>query len=156
MKLAWTKKKWVIILLHVFCWTLLFSLPYLLRPSNNDTHAQKAGYMTRGTIIIIFLIFYPGLCLFYLNAYLLIPQFIAKRKYGLYFFSLLVVLAGMGFFNFISFKLLLPDREFQINGLFFFYIFPGIFFLAISSAYKLFTRQGSTGQALQKSGKQKI
>lgn len=138
MKLSWTKKKWVIILLHVLCWTLIFSLPYLLRPSNNDPHTQKMAHDARYDYHYI-LNFLSWVVLFYLNAYLLIPRFTIKRKYGLYFLSLLVVLAIFGLFNFISFKLLLPDREFQIAGLFFFYIFPGIFVLAISSAFKLFT-----------------
>ncbi|MEO6636777.1 MAG: histidine kinase [Ginsengibacter sp.] len=138
MKLSWTKKKWVIILFHILCWTLIFSLPYLLRPSNNDTHAQKMAHDARYDYHYI-LNCLSWVVLFYLNAYLLIPRFFIKRKYGLYFLSLLVVLAVFGFFNLISFKLLLPDREFQINGLFFFYIFPAIFVLAISSAFKLFT-----------------
>ncbi len=50
-----------------------------------------------------------------------------------------MVLAISGFFNFLSFKVLLPERDFQINGLIFFYTFPCIFILAISSAYKMFT-----------------
>lgn len=125
-------------LLHVLCWTLVFSLPYLLRPSNNDPHTQKMAHDSRYDYHY-FLNCITWVVVFYLNAYLLIPRFIVKRKYGLYFLSLVVVLTISGFFNFISFKLLLAERDFQFNGLIFFYIFPCIFILAISSAFKMFT-----------------
>ncbi len=137
MKLSWSKNKWIIVLIHLLCWILLFSLPYLLRPSNNENHGPKMAHdVGYDYHYIINCLTWVGL--FYLNAYFLIPRYVSRRKYREYFFSLLIVIAFCSFLNYISFKLFVPEKIFQPNGLILFYIFPAIFFLAISSAYKMF------------------
>src|SRR5438046_10632543 len=77
-------KKWVTVLLHTAAWILLFSLPYLLRPSLNDSSPgkQNPGSALMHLRYALNNLIYIGF--FYLNAGLLIPQFIYKRNYKQY------------------------------------------------------------------------
>lgn len=122
-------------MLHVVFWAVLFSLPSLLR-SRGDNHPgppESAGFLYQ--YIINWL---TWIALFYLNAYVLIPRFIAKGKFGQYTISLVPVFATLIFINWLSFTLLVPERSFRFGGFVFFYIFPCLFFLACSTVWTMF------------------
>lgn len=128
----------MVVLLHITAWVLLFSLPYLLRPSYNPNQPiqKEPGDPTIKFIIDrIYNLLLIGF--FYLNAQLLIPKFFYKKNYLLYILSLLFY---FGFFVGCSYVLILnfsnPDQFFSFRKHLFFSTFIFIFILACSIAYK--------------------
>lgn len=94
MEKPWYSKKWMIVLIHVAAWSLLFSLPSLLRPSHNP---NEADIVNNGNAKAIFFISRSSdillVTFFYLNAFLLLPRFLFKRKYFIYTFSIVFYFA---------------------------------------------------------------
>ena len=85
MKKAWYAKKWITVLLHAVAWVLLFSLPYLLRPSYNPNEAKPPQPLNPNILFIIGRISDALLItFFYLNAGMLIPRLLYKKKYTVY------------------------------------------------------------------------
>ena len=135
MYLKWTSKKWATIALHLVFWTVIFTLPSLLRPTreNNPGPPEAAGYFYH----------YLSNCatwiaLFYLNANVLIPRFILTEKYKRYILYLLPVFGLLFLINWFTFVAFMPERQFRLNGFMFYYIFPCLFFLACSTAWTMF------------------
>ncbi|MCY7422428.1 MAG: histidine kinase, partial [Chitinophagaceae bacterium] len=135
MYFKWTSKKWATVALHLLFWTVIFTLPSLLRPAreNYSGPPKSAGY------------FYQYLCncatwiaLFYLNANVLIPRFILTEKYKKYILYLLPVFGLLFLINWSTFVGFVPERQFRFNGFVFYYIFPCLFFLACSTAWVMF------------------
>jgi two-component system, LytTR family, sensor kinase len=137
MSLAWYSKKWVTVLLHAAAWVLLFSIPYLLRPSLNEsrpTNQQVQPALAHLRYALNNLV-YIGF--FYLNAELLVPRFIYKRKYQQY--SLLIV-AGFITILFITWLILFyffNQKGFNLRGHILFNFFFFLFILAGSTAYRM-------------------
>jgi two-component system, LytTR family, sensor kinase len=129
-----SKKKWILAVRHFIAWGILFSLPYLLRLSVGD-HRPAPPYQYRYDLhYLINCTTWIGL--FYLNAYILLPRFVYKKQNGIYLSILLVVVVLLFLINCYSFKWLLPELTFQISGFAFFYLFPCLFILVSSIAYK--------------------
>ena len=138
MKKAWYAKKWITILLHAIAWVLLFSLPYLLRPSYNPNEAKPPQPVNSNILFIIGRISDALLItFFYLNAGMLIPRLLYKKKYAVYTlsiifsFALYVLIIWLLRVNFAQ-----PDINFTFNRHLFFSTFIFLFILACSTAYK--------------------
>jgi len=93
IKQAWYNKKWVTITLHTAVWILMFSLPFLLRPSydNNKPHVQEQPHYDWLYMYCCMSLVWIGF--FYANAYLFIPKYIYTKKYWLYLSSQLFYLS---------------------------------------------------------------
>ena len=124
--------------MHATAWILLFSLPYLLRPSytpnqpvQKDPDNPTIKFITDRLYDLLLIAF------FYLNANLLVPKFLFKKKYTLYIFS---IIAYFAFFVAGSYLLLITfttvDHYFSFRKHLFFSTFIFIFILACSIAYK--------------------
>ena len=132
-------KKWLTILIHVAAWILLFSLPYLLRPSydpNDHKHTEQTASATvsfftaRATDLLL-------ICFFYLNAGVLVVQLIYKKKYLLYLVAVLICFAAFSGVSYVVVKTFLyTDRQFTYRMHLPFSIFVFLFILACSIAYK--------------------
>src|SRR6187551_3820440 len=134
---AWYSKKWVTVLLHAAAWFLLFSLPFLLRPSMNNTQ-QAAEAQHSGTIILRYILndlFYIGF--FYLNAGLLIPKLIYRRKYKEYALAIVASFLLLLIFGWLLIFGTMDQREFNLSGHILFNFFFFLFFFAGITAYKL-------------------
>ena len=130
-------KKWFTILLHIAFWVLLFSLPSLLRPAQeNPNQHQRPDY--NGFFYQYLINCFSWICLFYLNSNILIPRLFYQKKYPEYAMSLIPVFSLMSVINWLSFKLLLPQHAFRFSGAVVFYLFPCLFILACSTAYTMF------------------
>jgi two-component system, LytTR family, sensor kinase len=139
MNKPWYSKKWVTVSLHTAAWVFLFSLPYLLRPSLNENRPASQG--TSSAIIqfryALNNIIYIGF--FYLNAALLIPQFIYKRKYRQYALIIVISFVIILFITWlVLFQLLWQGQKpFNLSGHTLFNFFFFLFILAGSTAYSM-------------------
>ena len=139
MSSAWYSKKWVTFLLHTAAWVLLFSLPYLLRPSLNEN--KPASQAQEPVLVhlryVINNLIYIGF--FYLNTGLLIPQFIYKRKYNQYAAILIGGFVTILFATWLTSFLLLGRGQpyFNLRGHILFNFFFFLFILAGSTAYRM-------------------
>jgi two-component system, LytTR family, sensor kinase len=91
MKQVWYARKWVVILLHISAWTIIFSLPYLLTSHYNDNRVKEADKDATGFFYLNTITNFIFVGLFYLNAYVLTPRFIIRKKYLAYIFLLIAI-----------------------------------------------------------------
>lgn len=136
MKKAWYSNKWVTVLLHCTFWLLLFSMPFLLRPSSDDqqtsNRTKDGGEMLYYIVNNLFWII-----LFYLNALVLVPKILNNRKLWLFIVThilLFAVYLGIGWVN----SQLMRDHwhfNFSVHFMFTFFIY--LFMFAASTAYQL-------------------
>lgn len=137
MKQAWYNKKWAVISLHITAWVLLFSLPYLLRPSyTTEQQPQRPDNETAKFIAFrindLFLIGF-----FYLNAFVLFPGLVYRKKYIFYILSILACLAVLLLQGWlIRSNLAHPEEGFTFRKHAFFNFFVFLFILACSIAYR--------------------
>ena len=139
MKIPWYAKKWITILLHITAWMLLFSLPYLLRPSNTpnepirpEPHNSTLTFIIQrisDTMLIVF---------FYLNALALIPKLLYKKKYTFYTISIIFCFAVYTILSWLLRKANFTqgDENLVFRKHLFFTTFIFLFILACSIAYK--------------------
>ena len=138
MKKLWHEKKIIIVLLHATAWILLFSLPYLLRPSynpNQPVQKDPDNPIVKFIIDRVYNLLLIGF--FYFNALLIIPNFFYKKKYLQYLISLLVcfrVFVAGSYILLVTFTKV--DHFFSFRKHLFFSTFIFIFILACSIAYK--------------------
>src|SRR6185503_9656999 len=138
MKKTWYAKKWITVLLHAIAWILLFSLPYLLRPSYNPNEVKPPQPVNTNIIFIVSCISDALLItFFYMHAAILIPLLLYKRKYTVYTISIIFSFAfyvlGMWF---LKMNFTRPDIYFTFKRHLFFSTFIFLFILACSTAYK--------------------
>lgn len=138
MEKPWYRKRWMTVLIHVAAWALLFSLPTLLRPSHNPNESEALKPVSSTTLFFISRASDTLLIIFfYLNALVLIPRFLYKRKYLVYplsiifYFLLYVVIMWSLWVNFTKMGHHLVFKTHLVVSLFIF-----LFILACSIAYK--------------------
>ena len=138
MKQYWYKKKWVVILMHIAAWVTLFYLPTLLRPSYNPAEqAQKPPQDTNIKFILFRISDILLIAFFYLNALVLFPQFLYRKKYLLYLFSIISCYSIWVLQSwFLSKTFTQADPHFTFRKLIFFSVFVFIFILACSITYR--------------------
>jgi len=131
-------KKWWIVLMHVAAWVLLFSLPYLLRPSynpNERNHPQPANETVNFITARINDLMLIGF--FYLNAGILIVQLLYKKKYLLYALAVGFCFAVFALVSWWMLKAFTyTDQFFTFRRHLPFCVFVFLFILACSIAYK--------------------
>ena len=139
MKPAWYTKKWVIILMHSATWVLLFSLPFLLRPSytpSDNSHPHPANDHDTADFLVARINDCVLISFFYLNSLLLVPRFFYKKRYILYCVTILAYFAFFVMQGWLVKRYLNPDIFFTFRKHLFFSVFVFMFILACSIAYK--------------------
>jgi len=151
MKQPWYSRKWVVITLHVAAWTLLFSLPFLLRPSyeNNGGHQEQHNHNDINSLIKYFLTDLLWISFFYLNAYALIPKLIYKKKYWEYALIQVAIFITLIICDWILFEQFLKGRIYQLKPAILFVIFPYLFALAASTAFQMIRDKMKADQLLK-------
>jgi len=132
---SWYSKKWVTVLLHMAAWLLLFSLPFFLRPSMNNRQPEEQHSTLSFIRYILNDLIYIGL--FYLNAIVLIPRFIYRRRYREYAGLLAVAFPVLLLITWLVFFKLFDMPRFNLSGHILFNFFFFLFFLAGSTAYRM-------------------
>ena len=123
-------------MLHGLCWILLFTLPYLLRPSFNsprelmEQNKQNLSYLTNINHVI-------WIVLFYVNAYIIVPRVIYKKRFGKYVLVLLAIFSVLFIIDWTLFYFLIDGLAYSIKNFFWFNFFPILFILACSTAFRM-------------------
>lgn len=135
MRIRFLSGKWIAAFLHIVLWALLIFYPYILRRSfdtGSGGHTGVSNFEIHNFISII-----TWVSLFYVNAYVLMPKYFNRRKYGQYGLVMLAIFVLLSFVNWISFNILLSSVHFKIIGLLLFYLVPSFFILLWSIAYRI-------------------
>lgn len=133
-----SQRKWIYFLLQAALWIFLFSLPFILRPSNQGGPPRVPKPEQWGFLIQYGINCLTWVLLTYLNASVLLPRYFSRRQYntfGLLLLGAFILMLGV---NWLSFRLLLPQMQFRFQGFIVFYLFPSFFFLACSTAVYFF------------------
>lgn len=128
------RNKWVTVILHTAFWVLLFSLPFLLRPSSAPEKQNTRNEFELVQYIINDLLW---VAYFYFNAYFLIPRLLNKKNRA---FFILAAFGMYGFFilsGWLSHKTLVDDPRFNFRLHLVFTLFIYTFMFAASTAYRL-------------------
>jgi sensor histidine kinase YesM len=115
----------------------MFSLPFLLRTSyDNKPHAQDKPHYD--WVYLYVCTAFVWIAFFYVNAYVLIPRYIYKRKYWYYLGSQLLFLVVMFAFDRLLFWLFLEPgfKDYSFRVFIAFHTFPYLFILVSSTAYQ--------------------
>ena len=136
MEKAWYSKKWMTVCIHAVAWIVLFSLPYLLRQSHNPNEASTPKPENTNAMFIISLVNEALLIvLFYLNALVLIPRLLYRKKYPLYTLAIVFYYAIYVFALWALWKNFTEMHiSFEAHLVVSLFIF--LFILACSTAYK--------------------
>jgi len=127
-----TSKKYISILFHVFAWALLISLPVLFFKS----HIDRIPNHEHEFIAMPEIIWYVSLiCVFYFNAYFLIPAYLSKKNVT-YVLFVIVILFVVVAANVSIARFFYPFHR-SFMRMFTFRIFPGLFIFAISTTYRM-------------------
>lgn len=132
--------KWIILFLHIMAWTLVFSLPYLLRHSyDNSGDSRFHGPPPFNGVTILINI--SWITLFYLNSEVLVARLINKRKYLYYGLSQLVAFFGVMGIHWLIFHYLIPAPpnrpHFRILVFLDFNLALFLLVIAVSTAYRM-------------------
>lgn len=135
MKLQWYNKKWVQVLFHLLFWVILFSLPYLLKPYDNEKHASE-HHDDAGFTYLYFTHIIVWMGVFYINAFLLVPKLIYLKKFWKYCITHIILLVLVLLIDYICFEFLITGKEYILRNALL-NIFPYIFMVACSTAYQV-------------------
>ena len=129
--------KYQMLFLHLAFWAFVLALPFLLqasapmpRPANSPPPA------TNITITGLFEIFaFINIPFFYVNSEILIPKILRKRGILAYAISIVFLVVAVFSLHALVKELFFPTQNVPRTG----YTFQLLFFLAISSSYRLIT-----------------
>ena len=147
MNLSLLFKKRVIILVHIVCWILLFLLPSLFRPAEEDTDKIRT-VAERGFFYLYICNFLCWICLFYVNSRLLIPRLIYTRRYIKYGLSLIPLFVFLSLINWLGYELFAPVH-YNYRGFLAFFLLPCLFILSSSTAITMFQNRLQTDRLQQ-------
>lgn len=129
-------KKWVIISLHILCWIILFSLPFLLRTYTRTEH--KAPQPDDDALLYFYFVSsFIWIILFYVHAYVFLHFVQRRKKFALFIWFELLALAAVYFLHWLYFTLFVVQSPFKTANFFVYNIFPYLFILASSTAYAM-------------------
>jgi two-component system LytT family sensor kinase len=118
-------------LIHIIVWSILLLLPYIFTPHEANKDPEEKIHRI---FITITTFFWAGL--FYLNAAILTPKFLYRKKYIIYF-PLLALLYGIVITIFtLVFSMLLPHEQFNLRAAAEWNVLPFLFTIMISTTYK--------------------
>ena len=133
--------------MHAAVWTLLFLFPVLLQRSVQNTKSDhdKGGDNSWFVYLTIFTDL-MWVVLFYFNVSVLMPKLFYKRKFVLYALIQLLMIGTLALFHWSFFTLIVKQHPFSLSGFFLFNIFPYLFILACSTAYRMIQDRMETEQ----------
>ena len=152
-----TSSRTFLILIHSISWIIVFSIPTILQAVNGEEiHAEK---FIRPTFIVFHVVV---VALFYLNAFLLVPGILYKKRTFVYILSVIGLIIAVSFLV-IGTSGLFPyhpqhdhagrgdgaEHGHHLRELFFFVFFTEIVVVAVSTSYRIIRDRGKTEKLLQ-------
>jgi two-component system LytT family sensor kinase len=158
MSKRWYRSKIVVVFFHILAWLVLFSLPLLFHREPDQSRLNWKTILNLRSLV------FDTCCIlfFYLNLFFLIPQFLNRKKIGLYIFTIVflfgVMLTALSSFGKIEMKVKnnahenaqpveIHTKGFQREYLFM--VFPYLFIWAMSTVYWFVTDKIKTDQLLK-------
>jgi len=139
MSEQWYNRKWVIVSYHIVFWALFFAAPFIFRPDMKSGKLIFKAADYTGFYYLHFLNSFIRLLLFYVNAYILIPKLIYRKKNIEYILALVAALAILLIWDRFFFHLFINKTDHRIWNFFVFNLLPISFILISSSAYRMIT-----------------
>jgi two-component system LytT family sensor kinase len=137
MPTAEQSKKWVTILVHILCWGVLFTLPYLMKPSFNIPDPKFFERNRDGIFYITSINRLIWVILFYVNANYLTPKLYYRKNPWAFIFIIFLIFSILLLVDYLSFRNFITGMDYRIRNFFSFNFFPVSFVLASSTAYRL-------------------
>ncbi|MCB0775175.1 MAG: histidine kinase [Chitinophagaceae bacterium] len=135
MNINTNTKKWITVIFHMLAWMIVFVLPLLFRYFYDD--GARHNPENNGFSYLQFLTGLLWVGTFYLNALVLSPLFIYKKKIGLYTVIILGWYAIVLSLHSIFFHLFISSRPFRFADSLFFNLPPFVLTLGASIAYRM-------------------
>lgn len=129
--------KWITILVHLLCWVVLFTLPYLMRPSFNAPDPKFFERNRDGIIYITTINRIIWIILFYINAYFLIPKLYYRKSPVAFTLTIILIFSVLLLVDYVSYKSFITGMPYKARNFLSFNFFPILFVLASSTAYRL-------------------
>ncbi|MFY0254082.1 sensor histidine kinase [Chitinophaga sp. 30R24] len=134
MKKEWFLQKWAVVARHILAWLIFCSLPYLLRPAYENhermTEKQLWNLFVYATYIV-FVVF------FYLNAWILIPRLVYKKKIWQYIMGILSVFLFMCAMRYGFERFILKPHNIDIKPAILFTFLTFFLVLSASTAFQM-------------------
>jgi two-component system, LytTR family, sensor kinase len=129
-----TLPKYQIIVLHLAFWAFVLALPFLLAPAPMLPGAPKVEYEKGLTVTQFFAFFaFINIPFFYINSEVLIPKIFQKKGIWAYLLAAMGLIISIFLFNTLIAVLFFKNQYVPRTGP----TFQLLFFLAISTAYRL-------------------
>lgn len=127
-----SKSKYVTFALHCLVWGALLILPFFFFATPNEHYGGigpvRSGFFTLATIF--------HMAIFYLNAFYLYPKLLRPRRWWIYLISIVALILIVNRTKMVILLTWFPDLTMQ-EGVFRFAFFPTVFFVVISTIYRL-------------------
>src|SRR5690348_16582459 len=130
----WYNKRALAVMLHVSCWVLLLGLPFLLGPDNSPKGIPEGTPKNFGYLFVVKILAWVGI--FYFNAYFVVPKIVYVRMLWAYISIILGLLGILMLIDYVFFQMI-AGQSFRIKPLLFFSIFPLLFILTASTAFRM-------------------
>ena len=132
---------------HLLIWVSIFLLPFIFRGENQNLRdPDDIGFRNLNTVTVVF-----WMGLFYLNAVLLVPAFLYKRKYGFYLAVLAVCYVIIMLLHGSLFPVFVPGHRFLFFRSAAHNLIPFLFTVTVSTTYQILTdRMKADAQASEK------
>ena len=141
------QRKIITIVIHVFIWLAIFLLPYIINheydadPNRGRQPRPEFRDLDTATKIC-------WLTLFYLNALLLVPRLLYKRRFVIYILALLGLFSGAMLLHGILYHLMIEGRSFNLLRSSAYNFVPFSFTIILSTAYQSIADQIRTERLL--------
>jgi len=148
MRVKWYNTRWAIVSMHVLAWMLWFILPVLFR--RDPEPGQKVNWNPIFNVPNI-VSSISWISVFYLNANLLVPRLMNKKKTWEYVLTLLGIFTILLFGLHFVFHMNKHDHDggFSLGRLPFFMVFPFLFIWAISTVYRVVSDKIKSDQTMK-------
>ncbi len=130
-------RKWFTIFIHILCWAILLALPFLTRPSFDTPDPKFSEHNRSGIIYLTAISRLLWVVLFYVNANYLTPKLYYRKNPWAFIVTIMLVISILVVIDFMSFSIFLTGGTYKVRNYFFFNLFPVLFVLASSTAYRL-------------------
>lgn len=132
----WYTKKWVSVSLHLLCWIVFFSFPFLLQPTRDGMPRQRPA-PDSGFYLMHLFNNLLRVALFYANANLFVPRLVYRKKFVQYAVVLLLSLSVMLAFDALFFSLFISGHPYRVWNFFAFHLPVFVFLILTSSALRV-------------------